>query len=123
MKEVAGMWKRIAGLSLVLWLAACGEPVPQEHKAYVGYWTSPQMSLLITADGRVAYKRLSGGNSRSIEAPIKSYDADGFSVGIGPFDTHFEVSKPPYQEGGRWKMVVDGVELVRTRTVDVGKSI
>ena len=113
----------LAALSLALWLAACGEPVPQEHKAYVGFWVAPQMSLQISADGRVVYKRISGGNSRSIEAPIKGYDADGFTVGIGLFDTHFKVSKPPYQEGGQWKMVVDGVELVRTRTVEVGKSI
>lgn len=117
------MWKRMAALSLALWLAACGEPVPQEHKAYVGYWSSAQMTLLITADGRVAYKRVSGGMSWSIEAPIKRYEADGFTVGFGPFDTHFKVSKPPYQEGGKWKMVVDGVELTRTSTVDVGKSI
>jgi hypothetical protein len=117
------MWKKIAALSLLLWLAACGEPVPQEHRSYVGLWTAPQMSLLVTADGRVAYKRVAGSTSRSIEAPIKSYEADGFTVGFGPFDTHFKVSKPPYQDGNQWKMVVDGVELVRTSTVDVGKSI
>ena len=117
------MWKRIAALSLALWLAACGEPVPREHRSYVGLWTSPEMSLLVTADGRVAYKRISGSTSKSIEAPIKRYEADGFTVGFGPFDTHFEVSRPPYQDGSQWKMVVDGVELVRTSTVDAGKSI
>jgi len=117
------MWKNIAALSLLLWLAACGEPVPQEHKSYVGLWTAPQMRLRVTADGRVAYKRVSGSTSKSIEAPIKSYQADGFTVGFGPFDTHFKVSRPPYQDGNQWKMVVDDVELVRTSTVDVGKSI
>ncbi|MCP8462897.1 hypothetical protein NK553_02935 [Pseudomonas sp. ZM23] len=117
------MRKDIAALSLALWLAACGEPVPQDHKAYVGYWTSPQMSLLVTADGRVAYERVSGSTSKSIKAPIKSYESDGFTVGFGPFGTSFKVSRPPYQDGGKWKMVVDGVELVRTSTVDVGKSI
>lgn len=117
------MWNKIAALSLVVWLAACGEPVPQEHRPYVGLWTAPQMSLLVTADGRVAYKRLSGSTSKSIEAPIKSYETDGFTVGFGPFDTRFKVSRPPYQDGNQWKMVVDGVELVRTSTVDVGKSI
>lgn len=60
------MWKKIAALSLVLWLAACGEPVPQERRSYVGLWTAPQMSLLVTADGRVAYKRVAGSTSRSI---------------------------------------------------------
>lgn len=117
------MWKRIAALSLALWLAACSDPVPQEHKSYVGSWASAEMVLQITGDGRVAYKRLAGSGSRSIEAPIKSYDADGFTVGIGFFDTHFKVTKPPYQENGQWKMVVDGVELTRISSVDVGKSI
>jgi hypothetical protein len=117
------MWKTIAALSLVLWLAACGDPVPQEHRSYVGLWTAPQMSLLVTADGRGADKRVSGSTSQSSEAPIKRYEADGFTVGFGPFDTHFKVSKPPYQDGNQWKMVVDGVELVRTSTVEVGKSI
>lgn len=117
------MWKKIAALSLAFWLVACGESVPQDHKSYVGDWRSAQMSLFITADGRVAYKRLSGGGSRSIEAPIKSYDADGFTVGVGFLDTHFKVSKPPYRDGSQWKMVVDGVELTRVSSVDIGKSI
>jgi hypothetical protein len=29
-------------------------------------------------------------------------------------NTTFVVSKPPYQQGQTWRMVVDGVELTRT---------
>jgi hypothetical protein len=28
--------------------------------------------------------------------------------------TTFVVSKPPFEDAGKWKMVVDGIELVRT---------
>jgi hypothetical protein len=28
--------------------------------------------------------------------------------------TTFVVSKPPYQDGAQWKMVVDGLELTKT---------
>jgi hypothetical protein len=105
-------------LALVTGLAAllcgCGQPVPQDKLAYVGEWQTKTMYLLITADGSVRYKRLRGGATTSVEGPLKGFDGDHFEVGIGPLSTKFVVSKPPYQEDGAWKMVVDGVELTRT---------
>jgi len=50
----------------------------------------------------------------SVNGPLKDFDGDNFSAGIGPMSTTFVVSKPPYQDKGRWKMVVDGVELTKT---------
>jgi hypothetical protein len=72
------------------------------------------MYLLITADGSIRYRRLRGGATTSIEGPLKGFAGDNFDVGVGPFSTTFVVSKPPFDEGGEWKMVVDGVELTRT---------
>ncbi len=72
------------------------------------------MYLLITQDGSVHYKRLKAGASTSVEGPLKGFDGNNFEVGIGPMSTTFIVSKPPYQEGGKWKMVVDGIELTKT---------
>lgn len=103
------MWSLLA-----LGLAACAEPVPPDRAEYVGEWQGNSMVLLITQDGSVRYKRLKGGVSTSIEAPLKRFDGDNFVVGIGPMSTVFTVSKPPYRDGRDWKMVVDGVELVRT---------
>jgi len=102
-----------AGLCAAL-LAGCGKPVPAGKAAYVGEWQNPEMYLLLTQDGSVRYKRLSGGMSKSIEGPLKGFTVDGFEVGVGPMSTTFVVSQPPHDDGGRWKMTVDGAELTRT---------
>jgi len=95
----------------------CGKPVPPEKAAYVGEWQHPTMYLLLTQDGSVRYKRIQGGATTSVEAPLKGFQGNNFEVGIGPMSTTFVVTKPPYDDGGKWKMVVDGVELVRTSSL------
>jgi len=97
-----------------LLLAGCGKPVPAEKSTYVGEWQEKTMYLLITQDGSVRYKRLKGGATTSVEGPLKGFDGDNFDVGIWKMSTTFAVTRPPYQEKGQWKMVVDGVELTRT---------
>jgi len=106
--------KLTIALLLALLLSGCGKPVPQEKSAYVGEWQEKAMYLLITQDGSVSYKRIKGGVTTSVNGPLKDFDGDNFSAGIGPMRTTFVVSKPPYQDKGRWKMVVDGVELTKT---------
>lgn len=98
---------------LCLIVAGCAEPVPQARASYVGDWQAKNMRLRITADGHVSYERREGNTSRSINAPIRGFDGDNFSVGIGPFSTTFVVTSPPKQHDGVWKMTVDGVELTR----------
>ena len=106
-----GVWAM--GCAVLLLLAACANPVPPEKAAYVGDWSAPGMNLLITQDGSVAYKRIKGGVTTSVNAPLKKFEGDNFVVGIGMWTTTFVVSKPPGQDAGRWKMTVDGVELTR----------
>ena len=101
--------------ALALLAAGCGQPVPPDKAAYVGEWEQPTMYLLITADGSVSYKRVKGGATTSVDAPLKKFDGDNFEAGVGPMSTVFVVSKPPHQVDGKWKMVVDGVELTRTQ--------
>jgi hypothetical protein len=103
----------VAAVAAVLTLAACAKPVPQDRADYVGEWRGQAMALLITGDGSVAYKRLKGGVTTKITGPIRGFEGDSFVVGIPLFSTTFEVSRPPHEEGGKWKMVVDGVELTR----------
>jgi hypothetical protein len=100
-------------VAAVLILSACAQPVPEDKAAYVGEWRAQTMSLLVTQDGTVVYKRIKGGVTTSIDAPLRRFEGDNFVVGIPLISTTFEVSKPPYQEAGTWKMVVDGVELTR----------
>lgn len=98
---------------LLLALAACGKPVPPDKSAYVGHWQSPSMSLLITQDGRIVYKRETKGGRRSIKGPLQGFEGDDFKVGVAMLGTTFHVSAPPHREEGRWTMTVDGVELTR----------
>jgi hypothetical protein len=100
-------------IALLLFLAGCAEPIPNERMMYVGDWQSPQMRLTIFADGRVAYLRSEGNRSTSVEGPLKEFKGDSFEVGVWFLTTTFDVSEPPHQEDGVWKMTVDGVELIK----------
>jgi hypothetical protein len=101
---------------LVAALAGCGKPVPPEKADYVGEWQRPEMYLLITQDGSVRYKRIKGGATTSVEGPLKSFEGDNFTVGVGPMTTTFEVSVRPHQTAeGEWRMTVDGLELLKTQ--------
>ena len=100
-------------------LAGCGEPIPHDKSAYAGEWRGREMRLLITPDGRCEYaRRHQGGASTKISAPIQRFEGDNFVVGVGPFSTTFVVARPPHLADGRWKMVVDGVELTRFSAPD-----
>ena len=100
-------------LILLIILTACAEPLPQERLDYVGNWVSDEMGLLILKDGSVAYKRIKGGTTVSVNGPIKEFVSDDFVVGFAWFTTTFEVSEPPHLVDGNWQMVVDGVRLTK----------
>ena len=101
-------------ISAATLLAGCGgPPVPTEKSDYVGEWYHPTMSLLISSNGKVKYKREEGGSSKSIDAYLKRFEGDNFIVGFGPMNTTFVVSRPPHKEGENWMMTVDGLELTR----------
>jgi len=103
------------GLALVSWAGCKSVGVPDDKSDYVGEWKGVGMSLTITADGGVDYERTGAGGNKKINAPIKSWSGDNFEVGVGPIATTFDVSKPPYEDGDVWKMVVDGVEITKIR--------
>ncbi len=98
-----------------LLLTACSQPLPEDKLSYVGEWQSKEMGLLILQDGTVAYKRLKGGRSTSVNGPLKEFVGDDFTVGIWFLTTTFNVSEPPHEVDGAWQMVVDGVRLSRVR--------
>lgn len=74
------------------------------------------MYLHIEKGGSVEYWRRKDNVTTSVNAPLQGFTGDDFDVGIGigSLQTRFVVSKPPYQDGGKWKMIVDGVELTKS---------
>ena len=54
--------KRLLPLLLLLLLAACSEPLPDDRLDYAGEWRGEAMYLLITRDGSVSYKRVQNGS-------------------------------------------------------------
>jgi hypothetical protein len=103
----------ISFIALLFTLIGCAKPVQSDKAAYVGEWASPTIYLSITQEGNVRYKRTEGNKSTKIEAPLIGFTGNNFEVGVGPMKTMFVVSKPPYQEGAEWRMVVDGVMLTK----------
>ena len=101
----------LALLTALLW--ACGIPVPPDKREFVGQWKGSNVTLSITAEGRVGYHRVDGSVSESLAAPLKAFEGDDLVVGIGPFTKTFRVQKPPHRDGNVWTMVADGKQLVR----------
>lgn len=100
---------------LCLPLAAQAEPVPvpPEKMAYVGEWVGKDMRLNIAKSGQIDYKRTSPNKKIDMSIELLRFEGNNFEAGYGIVGTTFVVSKPPHREGGKWKMVVDGVELTR----------
>jgi hypothetical protein len=112
---------RLTLASLVLLLAACARPLPADKSNYAGEWKGGPIHLVITADGRAVYERKQGNMSKKIDAPVKEFNGDNFVVGVGFIKTEFVVTAPPHEEGGVWKMTVDGIEL--TRVADASEQV
>ncbi|HEU0153326.1 MAG TPA: hypothetical protein VFQ84_08280 [Arenimonas sp.] len=102
-----------------LWLVACAKPVPVDYANYVGHWRGDGTLLVIRANGHADYERVTGQSRLSIEGACHSFTEDGFKIGVGLLSAHFEVSHPPRQVDGRWRMTVDGVELTRVDILPV----
>ncbi len=100
-------------LPVLFIIMSCSKPLPPEKSNYVGEWKGMGMYLLILQDGSVSYNRVKGGGNVSINAPLKEFDGDNFVVGFAFMTTTFNVTVPPHEEDGVWKMVVDHVELTR----------
>lgn len=103
-----------AAAVLMTILAGCGgAPLPADKAEYAGSWKGGGIDLLITADGGCKYSRVSSDGSVNVNAPIQKFEGDDFVVGVAMMTTTFDVTAPPHEDAGKWKMTVDGVELER----------
>lgn len=97
------------------------ESMPADKRGYIGDWRAEGMTLSITSNGYVTYKRQQGGKSKSISnLPIQEWQGNDFVVGVWIANTTFKVSQPPHQVGGVWKITVDGMELTKGGTASSG---
>lgn len=79
-----------------------------------GSWSGPGVTLNIDQGGEVHYEKHADGMNTKLDAPLQGVTGTGFEVGIFGITTNFLVNVPPHQDGGAWKMTVDGVELTRS---------
>ncbi|MBC8073857.1 MAG: hypothetical protein IAG13_36400 [Deltaproteobacteria bacterium] len=104
----------LLALAFAASLLGCkSRPLPAEKAEYAGHWRGGGIDLVITQDGGVSYNRIKGAGHVEINGPIKGFDGDDFVVGVMVVKTTFDVTAPPHEAGGAWKMTVDGVELTR----------
>ena len=59
------------------------------------------------------------GSRTSIEGGVHGFDGGSFRIGPRPLGVRFEVQQPPRLEDGRWRMRVDGHDLVRVEVMPV----
>lgn len=102
-------------LSATLLVAACkGQPLPPDKADYAGRWRGGGIDLVISPEGRVEYVKQQGKGRTEISGPLQGWQGDSFVVGVMTVKTKFEVTEPPHEVDGAWKMTVDGVELIRS---------
>lgn len=102
------------GGGIFLMSFASGPAVPSDKEDYVGCWVGKDVRLKISKDGTINYLKKSGSSRKEINGMhIKEFKGDDFVVGVSFMATTFKVSEVPEKDGTRWRMTVDGVELVR----------
>lgn len=88
-------------------------PVPAEKAAYIGEWVGKDTRINIAKNGQIDYKIQRPDKKVDMSIELLRFNGDNFDAGYGIISTTFVVSKPPHKKDGKWKMVVDGVELTR----------
>lgn len=95
-------------------MGCTGVPLPPDKAEYAGQWAGPEMWLMVSPEGQVAYKRIKDRGTVTINGPISRYEGHDFVVGAWVVTSTFVVERTPWEdEDGVWRMTVDGVELTR----------
>lgn len=117
------------GVSVAMALACGGsmpdmtpKPPPIALSEVVGRWAAATATdtyaLEIRPEGSLHYER-QGSMSSSLDLPITAWREGEFEAGVGFVGTTFHLGVAPHQDGGVWKMTVDGVEYQRLDDVPV----
>lgn len=108
--------KRAIFLSLLLF-GCSPDPIPQDQTIYVGVWQGGNVFLEIMEDGNASYAKVQDGATETVDSPVKQIGDGKIVIGFLFFTKTLELTKPPYEEDGEWKMIIDGVTLTKQTTL------
>lgn len=91
---------------------ASAELLSTDKKDYLGNWQAPGVSLSIQADKSVHYEKAAGHTTKEFTGKLGGFKGNDIVIDalIG---ITLVVQKPPVEQGGVWKMTVDGDELTK----------
>lgn len=106
-------------LALIILLSSCGgTALTQDQKKYAGSWKAADGSYVqIWENGDGDSQKTNSYVSGS--ATIK----DGsITIGLGPINTTYKITREPEQVNGQWVIGLDGVDYVKQATYQPKKS-
>lgn len=117
MKYKAVLLATICSIGVV----ACGKtsPLLENNKEFIGQWKNETSTLTIEKDGNAKYmhhtkvenktasSEIKASSTSDIKAPITEFDTHHFQVGQGELSQNFTITKAPYKQEGKWKVVLN----------------
>ncbi|WP_154650778.1 hypothetical protein [Acinetobacter gerneri] len=108
-------------------IVACSKtsPLLENNKDFIGVWKNETGTISIEKNGDARYsshEKLENmtkdsdekvSESSEIKAQITEFDSSHFRIGSGGFGKSFVINKAPYQDNGKWKVVLNDEEYVK----------
>jgi len=111
------MKKIIPFLLITLLFVSCDttyEFKTEEEKAFVGSWVNPYASILISPEGKFAYKLEKPGKKVTMNSNIKRFEEGKLIINMFVTESEFTLdSKPTLNSEGNWEMTVDGRRYIK----------
>lgn len=85
----------------------------EDQKKYIWNWKWDWITLIISDNAYIDYKKQKNSVSTSISGPITEFNDNNFKASILFINSTFNIDKKPFQEWNLWKMTVDWNELSR----------
>jgi hypothetical protein len=113
MRKAVRDWEPMAEAAAAAKAEAMQGEIEVYKQDFRGTWTAPGRTLVIHENDHVEWESKDGGKSKSVNAPITRFAREEFEIGVFGISTTFRIDTPPHDDGGVWKMTIDGVELTR----------
>jgi hypothetical protein len=85
-------------------------PLTEDQKVYAGKW--------VAADGTFVTIYLDGGgdlktSNSNVTGGKTTITADSVTIGMGPIKKTMKITEKPKQVGGKWSLVLDGIQYIK----------